>query len=44
MKLEELQAYSLSMKMAEKIWNIVVEWKFFEKDTIGKQLVRSALE
>ena len=42
MKLEELNVYSLSMEMAEKIWAIVGKWGYFEKDTIGKQLVRAA--
>jgi four helix bundle protein len=42
MKLEELKVYSLSMDMAEKIWNIVINWDYFNKDTIGKQLVRAA--
>ncbi len=42
MKLEELQVYSLSMEMAEKIWNIVIEWDYFAKDTIGRQLVKAA--
>jgi len=41
MKLEELQVYSLSMEMAEKIWLIVKEWDYFARDTIGKQLIRS---
>jgi four helix bundle protein len=42
MKLEELQVYSLSMEIAEKIWNTVITWDYFIKDTIGKQLVRAA--
>ena len=42
MKLEELKVYSLSMEMAEKIWIIVRTWDYFEKDTVGKQLVRAA--
>jgi len=42
MKLEDLQVYNLSMDMAERIWKIVLEWDFFTKDTIGKQLVRAA--
>ncbi len=41
MKLEELNVYNLSMEMGEKVWNIVVGWNYFEKDTIGKQLVRA---
>ncbi len=42
MKLEELQIYQLSMVMAEKIWDIVIKWGYFEKDTMGKQLIRAA--
>jgi len=42
MKIEDLQVYSLSMDMAERIWNIVIEWDYFTKDTIGKQLVRAS--
>lgn len=42
MKLEELKVYSLSMEMAEKVWIIVMDWDYFARDTIGKQLVRSA--
>ena len=41
MKLEELQVYQISMEMGEKVWQIVNEWNYFEKDTIGKQLVRA---
>jgi len=39
--LEDLQVYTLSMEIREDIWQIISEWKYFEKDTIGKQLVRS---
>ncbi|MBS4032829.1 MAG: four helix bundle protein [Ignavibacterium sp.] len=42
MKLEELQVYQLSMDLAEKFWEIVINWDYFLKDTIGKQLVRAA--
>jgi len=42
MKLEDLQVYSLSMVLAEKIWILVHHWDYFAKDTIGKQLVRAA--
>ena len=41
MKLEELLVYQLSMKLGDEIWNIVIKWDFFAKDTIGKQVVRS---
>ncbi|MEJ2615094.1 MAG: four helix bundle protein [Ignavibacteriaceae bacterium] len=42
MNIEELQVYQLSMEIGEKIWEIVYRWNFFEKDTIGKQMVRAA--
>lgn len=40
--LEKLEVYSIAEAFSDEIWNIVVAWKYFEKDTIGKQLVRSA--
>ena len=42
MKLEELQVYQLSMDMGEKVWDIVDKWNYFQKDTVGKQLIRAA--
>lgn len=41
MKLEELIVYKMSMELGEEVWNIVIKWDYFLKDTIGKQLVRS---
>jgi len=31
----------VSMEIGEKIWSIVSKWNCFEKDTVGKQLVRA---
>lgn len=42
MKLEELQVYQLAIDLGESIWEIVIAWNYFEKDSIGKQLVRAA--
>ena len=42
MKLEDLQVYQLSMSLGDRIWNIVLHWDYFAKDTIGKQLVKAA--
>ncbi len=42
MKLEELQVYQLAMDIAERIWNIVIQWDYFAKDTVGKQLIKAA--
>jgi len=41
MKLEDLQVYQLSMGIGEKVWDNVINWNYFDRDTIGKQLVRS---
>ena len=42
MKLEDLQVYQLSMSLGDRIWDIVINWDYFAKDTIGKQLVKAA--
>jgi len=39
---EELRVYQLSETLSDKVWEIVLGWKPFEKSTIGKQLVRAA--
>ena len=39
---EKLQVYQLSEKIADGIWDIVIAWDSFAKDTVGKQIVRSA--
>ncbi|MBD2506915.1 MULTISPECIES: four helix bundle protein [unclassified Nostoc] len=41
-RFQELQVYQLSEQLADDIWKIVEKWDFFAKDTIGKQIVRSA--
>jgi len=42
LRLEELEVYQLSEQLADLIWEICSSWEWFAKDTIGKQLVRSA--
>ncbi len=39
--LEEFTAYNLAMELGEQVWNSVVEWDHFEKNSIGNQFVRS---
>jgi four helix bundle protein len=39
---EKLQVYRLSEQLADGIWDVVRNWPPFAKDTVGKQLVRSA--
>lgn len=40
MGIDELRVYQQSMELGERVWNIVIKWNHFEKDTIGKQLIR----
>ena len=39
---EKLDVYRLSESLADQIWNVVVKWDYFAKDTVGKQMVRAA--
>src|SRR3954451_13525271 len=39
---EKLRIYTLSEKLGDQIWNVVLPWSSFAKDTVGKQLVRAA--
>jgi four helix bundle protein len=39
---ENLRVYQISEDLADEIWNIVSSWDRFAKDTVGKQIVRSA--
>ena len=41
-KFESLQVYQLAEKLADEIWNAVIEWEHFAKETVGKQVVRAA--
>ena len=39
---ENLEVYQLAERLANEIWEIVQEWKYFAQETVGKQIVRSA--
>lgn len=39
---ENLRIYDLSEKLADRIWDSVLRWDAFARDTVGKQLVRAA--
>jgi len=42
MKIEDLIIYSMSLELSNQIWENVMSWDSFSKNTIGKQLVRAA--
>ncbi len=39
---ENLRVYQMSEDLADEIWTNVINWNNFAKDTVGKQIVRSA--
>lgn len=39
---ENLRVYQLAEQLADAIWDIVVGWERLAKDTVGKQIIRSA--
>ena len=42
LRFEELRVYQQAEQLADEIWDIVLSWDPFAKDTVGKQVVRSA--
>lgn len=40
--LDDLAVYQLAESFSDEIWFIVHGWDYFAKDTVGKQIVRSA--
>lgn len=40
--IEDMEIYQLAMQIGEEVWEVVNQWDYFAKDTVGKQLVRAA--
>ena len=41
MEIDDLEVYKEACIISDKVWDIVSKWDYFQKDTIGKQVVRS---
>ncbi len=41
-KLDDLEVYKVAVEIGDIVWNVVEKWNYFERDTLGKQIVRSA--
>jgi four helix bundle protein len=39
---ENLQVFQLAENLSDRIWHIVIKWSYFEKDTLGKQIIRAS--
>lgn len=42
LRLNDISAYKISFKLSNYVWNIVLDWDYFAKDTVGKQFIRAA--
>jgi four helix bundle protein len=41
-RFEDLRVYQMAEELADAIWELVQGWNSFSRDTVGKQIVRSA--
>ena len=41
LKLNDIGAYKIAFLLSNYVWDIVVKWDYFAKDTVGKQFVRA---
>ncbi|HSO63451.1 MAG TPA: four helix bundle protein [Desulfobacterales bacterium] len=39
---EELRVYQKAEELSDLIWQIILDWQYFEKTTMGGQLVTAA--
>lgn len=40
--IQKLSAYNKSFDFSNEVWDTVIKWNFFAKDTVGKQFVKAA--
>jgi four helix bundle protein len=41
LKLNDIETYRIAFKLSNHVWDIVLKWDYFSKDTIGKQFVKA---
>ena len=41
LKLNDIEAYKIAFKLSNQVWDIVIKWEYFAKDTVGKQFVKA---
>ena len=39
--LEDIRVYQKAMELGEMVWEVVAPWDYFQKNTVGKQWIRS---
>jgi len=41
LKLNDIEAYKIAFKLSNQVWDLVLKWDYFERDTVGNQFVRA---
>lgn len=41
LQLNDINAYKIAFHLSNYVWNVVIRWNFFAKDTVGKQYTRA---
>lgn len=41
LKLNDIEAYKIAFNLSNYVWDIVVKWDYFARDTVGKQFVKA---
>ena len=41
LELKDISAYRIAFDLSNYVWEIVIKWSYFAKDTVGKQLVKA---
>ena len=41
LQLNDVSAYKISFNLSNYVWDIVIKWDYFSKDTVGKQFVKA---
>ena len=42
LSIENLEVFNLANSIGQNIWDIVINWTYFKRDSIGKQVCRSS--
>ncbi|NPA44348.1 MAG: four helix bundle protein [Chlorobi bacterium] len=41
LKLNDISSYKIAFNLSNYVWEIIINWDYFSKDTVGKQFVRA---
>ena len=41
LELKDISSYGIAFELSNYVWDIVIKWNYFAKDTIGKQFVKA---